>query len=131
MLKKRLGIEAIEMNWESEYVYYYYKIPTTIIIPESVEVIGRGVFEGCDRIEKVEIPKNIVEIGSWAFDGCEKLEKIIIPRSVKHIGFCAFRGCCNADIIVEMSKNEFEFKYIPGLFVSCKSVEYVEEETRD
>lgn len=130
MLKKRLGIEAIEMSWETEYVYYYYKIPTTIIIPDSVEMIGRGVLEGCEWLEKVEIPKNIVEIGSWAFDGCERLEKIIIPRSVKNIGFCAFRGCSNAEVIVEMSKNEFELKNIPGLFVSCKSVEYVEEEIR-
>jgi len=127
MLKKRLGIEAIEIDWS---LCRYFKIPSTLIIPDSVEVIGRGVFEGCKKLEKVEIPKNIVEIGSWAFDGCERLEKIIIPRSVKNIGFCAFRGCSNAEVIVEMSKNEFEFKNIPSLFVSCKSVEYVEEEIR-
>lgn len=129
MLKKKIGLEVIERDWESDYIYDFYKIPTSIIIPSSCRWIGKGVFEGCEELEKVEIPGSVKSIKSWAFDGCESLKKIIIPKSVEEIGFCAFRGCCNTEVIIEMPKGEF--KYInPELFVGCKGIRYVEEETR-
>lgn len=129
MLKKKIGLEVIERNWEADYIYDFYKIPTSIIIPEGCREIGKGVFEGCKELEKVEIPGSVKSIGSWAFDGCESLKKIIIPKSVEEIGFCVFRGCCNTEIIIEMPKGEFNY-INPGLFVGCKGIRYVEEETR-
>ena len=107
MLKKRLGIEAIEMvNWDYDFIYNYYKIPSTLIIPE-----------GCKKI------------GKYAFSGCLNLKKVIISGSVNRIGDSAFWGCEDAEVILE--KPEWEFKRIGDYaFYNCKSVEYVEEETR-
>lgn len=103
MLKKRLGIEAIERE---KFLEIYFKIPSTLIIPE-----------GC------------WEIGQYAFRGCRWLEKVIIPKSVERVGDCAFECCGKAEITVKKAKS----KLISGIginaFYMCKSVEYVKEET--
>lgn len=107
MLKKRLGIEAIEIvDWSYDFIYSYYKIPSTLVIPE-----------GCKKI------------GKYVFSGCLNLKKVIIPGSVDRIGDAAFYGCEDAEVIIE--KPESEFKRIGDqAFYDCKSVEYAEEETR-
>ena len=107
MLKKKLGIEAIEKNWKHIFISYYYKIPPTLIIPE-----------GCKRI------------GVEAFKNCWWLKKVVIPESVEIIGNHAFYECISATIILKKSKRKFK-----GIgwsaFYYCKSVEYAEKETRN
>lgn len=116
MLKKRLGIEAIERDWSNGCINWYFKVPTTIIIPEiiekigswsfemcpwlkkvtipeSVKIIGKGAFSGCRKLEKAVIPKDVIEIGARAFQSCESLKKVIIPESCKRIGDWAFADC--------------------------------------
>lgn len=46
MLKKRLGAEAIEMGWPDDdcNLEDYYKVPSSLIIPEGCEKVGRRVF---------------------------------------------------------------------------------------
>lgn len=88
MLKKKLGTEAIERGWFcSEKLGNYFKISSTLIIPESVK-----------------------EIGQYAFWECRKLKKAIIPKGVKYIGNYAFWDCSRAIIILK--KPESEFKYV-------------------
>ena len=70
MLKKKLGINAIERDWEIWRNVSYFKIPSTLIIPEGCKRIGMYAFWGCDKLERVEIPKSVKDIGSWAFGGC-------------------------------------------------------------
>ena len=107
MLKKRLGIEAIEIvDWDYDFIYSYYKIPSTLVIPEGCKKIGKYVFYEC-----------------W------NLKKVVIPGSVDRIGDAAFYGCDDAEVIIE--KLESEFKRIGDqAFWECKSVKYAEEETR-
>ena len=97
MLKKKIGPEAIEKNWPASNVCLcdYYKIPSTLIIPE-----------GCERI------------GMCAFWGCKKLREVTIPKSVQGIGYNAFWGCYEAKIILEAPKNF----YISSNFEDCKAV---------
>lgn len=95
MLKKRLGIEAIERDWSlMSKSYYYYKIPTALIIPEGCVRIGRFVFWRWEKLRKVEIPKSVEEIGYRAFGYCENA-KIILEkpmREFKSIGYNAFHN---------------------------------------
>lgn len=100
MLKKRIGIEAIE---EYNCLDSYYKISSTLIIPE-----------GCR------------EIGSYAFRGCIRLKEVVIPKSMERIGDFAFRGCYNATIILKKPKRELKFLGLAA-FDGCG---YVKEETR-
>lgn len=109
MLKKKLGIECIELDWNErfDFIYDYYKIPSTLIIPKGCMKVGRSAFEGCKKLRKVEISGNV----DW-------------------INSNAFRGCTKATIILK--KPESEFKYIgKDAFIRCKSVEYAEEKTRN
>lgn len=130
MLKKRLGAEAIGKGWNSVIkLRLFYKIPTTLIIPEGVEEIGNFAFCDCWDLKKVVIPMSVKSIGCDAFVSCWRLKKVIIPESVDRIGDAAFYGCEDAEVIIE--KPESEFKRIGNqAFYDCKSVEYVEKETR-
>lgn len=95
MLKKRLGLESIERGWYGDCLNNYYKIPTTLNIPDSCE-----------------------KIGMCAFWGCKKLREVTIPKSVRGIGYNAFWGCYETKIILEASKNF----YISSNFEDCKEV---------
>ena len=99
MLKKKLGIEAIEGDlYNDEELTKYFKIPSTLTIPE-----------GC------------VRIGNFAFWRCEELEKVVIPKSVGWIGLHAFWGCKNATIILKKHKKDFE-EIDELAFYGCKDV---------
>lgn len=99
MLKKRLGLEAIERNNSFSggvNVETYFKISPTLIIPEGCVKIGEGAFWGCGTLlEKVIIPKSIEEISGRAFWGCYET-KIIIEKPVgkiRCVSAHAFNGC--------------------------------------
>lgn len=104
MLKKKLGIECIELDWNErfDFIYDYYKIPSTLIIPKGCEKVGRSAFE------------------DWS--GCRRrLKKVIIPESVEVIERDAFCYCSKATIILK--KAESEFKEIgKSAFRECKDV---------
>ena len=107
MLKKKLGIEAIEKNWNIrvDYIDAYYKIPSTLIIPEGCREIGDAAFR------------------------CGELKKVVIPESVEWIGYCAFYGCRQATIVIQKPRSEF--KYIGSCaFDYCKGVKDVKKEIR-
>ena len=95
MLKKKLGINAIESDWS---LHRYFKISSTLIISEEC-----------------------VRIGWSSFWRCERLKKVIIPESVKRIGFVAFRDCWNATIILKKRREDFEF-LASDAFNGCKDV---------
>lgn len=96
MLKKRLGVNAIERGqFCLSSLKDYFKIPTTLIIPEGCRVIGDHAFRDRHKLEEVIIPKSVEWIGNYAFDWCRNavitLEK---PRSeFRFIGDYAFLGC--------------------------------------
>lgn len=105
MLKKKLGINAIEMKCD---LVSYFKIPSTLVIPE-----------GCKWI------------GVHSFSGCRKLKKVIIPESVEWIASFAFRDCNNATIILKKPKSEFEY-FGSWALDDCKEIiEDVKEEIRN
>lgn len=56
---------------------------------------GGRVFYGCTSLEKVEFQDggDLNIIGKEMFSGCEKLKEVNIPNSVLLIGISAFEGC--------------------------------------
>ena len=129
MLKKKLGIEAIEKNWDfirAIHVHTYFKVSSTLIIPEACKKIGEYSFYNCERLKEVIIPGKVERIGDCAFEWCDNLKEVVIPESVKKIGGEAFRGCKNATIILKKPNFAFEKGY--RAFWGCEDVE---EETGD
>lgn len=134
MLKKRLGLNAIERDWFTggKYISNCFKIPSTLTIPENCKYIGLNAFHSCLGLRKVIISRSVVEIGIGAFRGCRKLEKVtvlesckrigevafwdckrlekvIIPKSVELIESCAFHGCRRTTIILKKPRKKFNF----------------------
>ena len=54
---------------------------TTIIIPDSVTIIGTGetVFESCASLQKVVFPSGAVSVGAYAFEKCKALTDVWMP----------------------------------------------------
>ena len=86
---------------------------TAVDIPDSVFVMGIGVFDGCSSLQTVEITPNITTIHSGAFydsgitsivipdtvkkiggfSGCKKLKKVVLPKNTTEIGRSMFYEC--------------------------------------
>lgn len=74
---------------EVEYITVY--VPDkeiTIVIPDTVKIIGSYAFCYSDDVVAVEIPNSVEIIGSGAFVGDPKLKKITVPDSVKEMDDC-------------------------------------------
>ena len=98
-----------------------HEVPTTYIVPDSVNVIGDSAFKGakitgvqlpegltkiedygfyyCGKLENVNIPASLTEIGEKAFGECSVLKSIVFPGKVKSIGYVAFFLCKNLETI--------------------------------
>ena len=130
MLKKKLGIEAIERNWNffGTTIVGYYKIPLTLIIPKGCEKIGEAVFRHCWRLKKVIIPENVEVIENFAFSHCMRATIILEkPESeFKKIGYASFSGCYNATIILKKHKKNFK-SIFNNSFADCKVVKKIKE----
>ena len=94
-----------------------------VIMPESLEYIGRGAFYNCNYASGLILPDSLKYIGDYAFYGCSSawftnggitkipagteyigrsafynctlMIGVDIPTSVKYIGMYAFYGCAN------------------------------------
>lgn len=64
---------------------------TTVMIPETVTIIGEGAFCGTP-ITSITIPAEVTEIPAYAFMG-SRLESIEIPANITLIGYGAFANC--------------------------------------
>jgi hypothetical protein len=66
-----------------------------VIIPYTIEKIGKYTFQQCTNLVSViiETGSRLITIDEDAFFGCEKLEAFILPNSVKYINDRAFYGC--------------------------------------
>ena len=87
------GVKRIKDNAIQSYSMGMLK---ELVMPDSVEVVGRASFAGCRNLKSVKLSNNLKEIGDYAFSGCGSLESIQIPETVETIGDHAFEGCPDA-----------------------------------
>ena len=64
-----------------------------VIIPDSVNSIGKRAFWYCDSLRQVIITNSVTSIGDEAFSECISLQHIIISNSVISIGKETFYQC--------------------------------------
>jgi hypothetical protein len=66
---------------------------TSVIIPNSVTIIGDSAFIRCNSLTSVTIPNSVTSIGYFAFYGCSSLRNITLPDSITSIEGGAFYKC--------------------------------------
>lgn len=72
---------------------YCIGIKKSVILSDSMTIIGSSMFNECTGIEKVRLGKALTSISDSAFSGCTSLNNIIIPEKVTKIEGNAFSGC--------------------------------------
>lgn len=65
----------------------------SIVLPDTVDTIGAGVFEGCKRLKNVHFGKSLRRGNFRAFAGCAQLEEIHFPKSLEKLGPETFLNC--------------------------------------
>lgn len=76
-----------------ENVYSHCGTLKSVILPNSVRVIGRHAFDSCGSLESAVLPDGLVEVGDYAFRLCHRLHIPRIPDPVVKIGDGAFDSC--------------------------------------
>ena len=90
-----------------------------IVLPHSIETLGRELFRDCTLLTGVTLNDTIESINKSMFENCISLEKIILPDTVTTIQEQAFKGCTSLKNI-EWGKS---LKYIRGYaFEECDSL---------
>lgn len=109
---------ASDFKMEGTTLVKYTGREKTVVVPDTVEEIGKGAFEendiiervtlpssvkkinayafwGCDRLETVSLGSGLTEVGDFVFANCKGLKRITIPTNIRTIGIQAFTDCVN------------------------------------
>lgn len=98
----------------------------SVIIPQTVTVIGSSAFEGCSLFTKVVIPDNVTYIEKDAFKSCPLLETITIGKSVADLHYSAF----DTRVIKTIRWNAIhcnDLEYRPSAFYNLESITFGNE----
>ena len=76
------------------------KVDESYVIPEHVETIHDGAFQGCEHLKRVTISKNIHHIGSRAFADSSSLAEIVWDTPKATGGSYVFVNCPNLKTVI-------------------------------
>lgn len=100
-------------------VFNYCSSLTSITIPDSVWSLGKFAFANCENLSNIGFGASLGEINESCFEGCNSLTSIVVPRTVWFIGLTSFKDCASL-------RNVFipvETKYVKsGAFEGCSNL---------
>ncbi len=91
------------------YTFFWKDYLKSVILPDSLEVIGTDAFTSCRELSNVKMSRNLVEIRPYAFNGCHNIESLELPDSLKTIGECAFLNCDK--LVITAPAGSYAIKY--------------------
>ena len=143
-------IDGVPVTKIGQYVFKDNTKLQKVVLPDSMEMISGGAFDGCTALtdldfgnglvtiggvgfggnfrgctslKEVKLPDSLQIIGSDAFSGCTALSTLIIGESVSSIGMYAFRGCTALEsVCIPDSVQEIGM----GAFESCIKLSHLE-----
>lgn len=89
----------------------------SIVLPDTVTVIGDYAFLSCKKITELNLPDGVTHMGEGALGDCVKLTTITVPDGVTEISDGLFAGCSELrtvilpDEIVSVGKDAFAYCY--------------------
>lgn len=83
-----------------DYAFYCNEKIISVKVSEGISVIGKGSFNGCSDITRIELPQSLVTIKEDAFMHCEKLQTISIPNNIQSLGKRTFSCCYNLNNVL-------------------------------
>ncbi len=104
---KGLPVREIAAN-----AFQYQEQLTSVVIPGSVEIIGRYAFDNCYYLENITLSNGVLAIGERAFHQSNALN-LFIPESVMLIEETAFGYCTDLESI-EVDENNEHYQSIDG-----------------
>ena len=87
---------------------------TSVLIPNTVEIIGDNAFYCCTKLKTVNFPEGLTVIGESAFSGCYLLKSVDLPSTVQNIYSFAFSFCDCLDAITVSQQNP-KFTSVDGV----------------
>ena len=81
-------------------MFYGDKALEKVILPDSLETLGKFAFAGCTSLKSLTLPSSLTAILDYAFENCTGLTELTIPASVNSMAFHTFDGCSNLTLIV-------------------------------
>lgn len=90
----------------------------SVTVTGNVEIIDRCAFDGCKKLDEVNLSEGLKEIRHWAFRYCN-IEKIVIPNSVNQIEADAFYSCNRLSAIY--TEENPSYKGIDGVLFENES----------
>ncbi len=116
----------------------------TVVLPMSIDRIGRYAFQKCTGITSITIPDNVIETDECTFLECENLKNVVLSKQMKRISTQMFLKCkslCQINIPENISEigagafgsNGFVSITIPssvkkieaGIFSQCEKLENI------
>ena len=83
---------------------------TSIVVPDSVEVIGHGAFSFMDALTRVTLPDGLRFIPDSLFRLSRNLVSVNLPSGLEEIGYSAFHGCTElSELIIPDSLSSVSF----------------------
>ncbi|MGN0487184.1 MAG: leucine-rich repeat protein [Acutalibacteraceae bacterium] len=67
----------------------------TLRLPDSIETMGDGCFQSCNKLKQVSLPEKINSVPHSAFSNCSSLEKVYSMGNISSVGDYAFYLCTN------------------------------------
>ena len=92
-------IDKYEIN---EYIFYDSERLTGLVIPDSVNVIGKAAFRYCRKLMNLTIGNGVTTISEFAFNECREMTHLSLGSNVTSIGTEAFKVCLK---LIEVHNN--------------------------
>ena len=75
------------------YAFCYSSSLQSVEIPDTVAVLGKGIFMGCSTLESVTLPSSVNRVSESMFAFCKNLKNVTVSPITQSIGKEAFMRC--------------------------------------
>jgi len=105
----------VERAFEGSYI-------SSVILPNTIEIISPYCFEQCKNLKSVYIPENVRVLRDGCFYGCSALDSISLPESIQEICDLCFSSSGLKSIVLPSSLDYFG----EGTFSNCTKLKRAE-----